>query len=166
MVEWERRNCTGIGIRLQQSIGYCFSLHPLWQAQSNRYKSLCDQLDPWLLSQRNQRVAVDGITTEFIDINRGVPQGTVLGPILFSLMVNDIQLADPRRNFMVKFADDITISIPVSEDSRLWVSQTFASFCKVLTGLSPTPAVRWWIVLCLYRDFPLRRVSWVNSTWA
>ena len=32
------------------------------------------------LSQK-QRVVVDGITTEFIDINRGVPQGTVLGPI-------------------------------------------------------------------------------------
>ena len=48
------------------------------------------------LSQRKQRVVVDGITTEFIDINRGVPQGTVLGPILFSLMVNNIQLADPR----------------------------------------------------------------------
>ena len=69
------------------------------------------------LSQRKQRVVVDGITTEFIDINRGVPQGTVLGPILFSLMVNDIQLADPRRNLLVKFADDITISIPVSNDS-------------------------------------------------
>ena len=60
---------------------------------------------------------VDGITTEFIDINRGVPQGTVLGPILFFLMVNDIQLADPRRNLLVKFADDSTISIPVSKDS-------------------------------------------------
>ena len=65
------------------------------------------------LNQRKQRVVVDGITTEFVDINRGVPQGTVLGPILFSLMVNDIQLADPRRNLMVKFADDIT-SIQVS----------------------------------------------------
>ena len=69
------------------------------------------------LSQRKQRVVVDGITTQCIDINRGVPQGTVLGPILFSLMVNDIQLADPRRNLLMKFADDITISIPVSNDS-------------------------------------------------
>ena len=65
--------------------------------------------------RRKQRVVVEGITTEFVDINRGVSQGTVLGPILFSLMVNDIQLADPRRNLMVKFTDDITISIPVSK---------------------------------------------------
>ena len=69
------------------------------------------------LNQRKQRVVVDGITTEFVDINRGVPQGTVLGPISFSLMVNDIQLVEPRRNLMVKFADDIIISIPVSKDS-------------------------------------------------
>ena len=68
------------------------------------------------LSQRKQRVVVHGITIESIDINRGVPQGTVLGPILFSLMVNNIQLADPRRNLLVKFADEITISIPVSKD--------------------------------------------------
>ena len=68
------------------------------------------------LNQRKQRVGVDGITTEFVDISRGVPQGTVLGPILFSLMVKDIQLPHPRRNLMLKFADDITISIPVSKD--------------------------------------------------
>ena len=60
---------------------------------------------------------VDGITSEFIDISRGVPQGPVHGPIFFSLMVNNIQLADPRRNLMVKFAENITISIPVSKDS-------------------------------------------------
>ena len=75
-------------------------------------KSLCDQLDPSLLGSKKTGVVVDGITTEFIDTNRSVPQGTVLGPILFffylDLMVNDIQLADPRRNFMVKLADDTT----------------------------------------------------------
>ena len=58
------------------------------------------------LNQRKHRVVVDGITTEFVDINTGVPQGTVLGPILFSLMVNDIQLADPRRTLMVKYWRD------------------------------------------------------------
>ena len=41
----------------------------------------------WLIDfQRNgkQRVAVDGNITEFVDINREVPQGTVLRPVLFS----------------------------------------------------------------------------------
>ena len=45
----------------------------------------------------------------------GWPQRTVLGPTLFCLKVNDIQLADPRKNLMVKYADGITITIPVSK---------------------------------------------------
>ncbi len=56
---------------------------------------------------------VDGIVTDFLNINRGVPQGTVIGPFLFSLMVNDINLEDPKSNLLIKFADDFTVSAPV-----------------------------------------------------
>ena len=47
------------------------------------------------LKDRKQRVTVDGITTEFLKINRGVPQGSLLEPILFSIMVNDIKSTNP-----------------------------------------------------------------------
>ena len=65
------------------------------------------------LTNRKQRVVVDGIVTDFLDINRGVPQGTVIGPFLFSLMVNDINLEDSESNLLIKFADDLTVSAPV-----------------------------------------------------
>ena len=60
------------------------------------------------LSNRKQRVVVDGFVTEFVSINRGVPQGTVLGPILLSIMVNDIRPLYPERNLLRRYADDIT----------------------------------------------------------
>ena len=65
------------------------------------------------LIDRKQRVVVDGLETEYVDTTRGVPQGTVLGPFLFSLMVNDIKSVDGDNNLLVKFADDITVSAPV-----------------------------------------------------
>ena len=71
----------------------------------------------WLISfleNRIQRVMVDGIATEYLYINRGVPQGPVLGPVLFSIMVDDIRTADPN-NALVKFADDLTLGVPGNE---------------------------------------------------
>ena len=39
------------------------------------------------LIDRNQRVVVDGLQTEYVDITRGVPQDMVLGPFLFWEMI-------------------------------------------------------------------------------
>ena len=74
----------------------------------------------WIISflaNKKQRVVVDGIETVYVDINKGVPQGTVLGPFLFSLMVNDIKPMNAQNNQLVKFADDITTSAPVKSGS-------------------------------------------------
>ena len=57
-------------------------------------------------SNRKQRVVVDGFVTEFVSINRGVPQGTVLGPILFSIVVNDIR---PVYRWAIFYQNMLTI---------------------------------------------------------
>ena len=51
--------------------------------------------------------------TPFLPINRGVPQGTILGPIPFSVMLNDIQAVNSDRSNLVKFADVIALSVLV-----------------------------------------------------
>ena len=89
----------------------------------------------WIISfvsNRKQRVVLDGFTTNYLSINRGIPQGTVLGQILFLLMVNDICAADEKNNLLVKFADDITVTVPVrnGKDSASLEVNNMKDWCK------------------------------------
>ena len=63
------------------------------------------------LSDRKQRVILPGVTSDWAYICAGVPQGSILGPLLFLLFINDIVL-DIGSNIRL-FADDTSLYIIV-----------------------------------------------------
>ena len=65
------------------------------------------------LTGRTQRVTVNGIKSNPVLVTSGVPQGSVLGPILFLLYIMDAP--DQVNNFMSLFADDSKLFCPLLE---------------------------------------------------
>ena len=81
----------------------------------------------WLmnfLQGRSQRVVLNGIQSQWLEVTSGVPQGSVLGPLLFVLYINDI--AENIQCKLGVFADDTKIySIINNMCNTQWRSQTF-----------------------------------------
>ena len=62
------------------------------------------------LSNRKQRVKVGGSLSSLSDILKGVPQGSILGPILFNIFMNDIFCAI-KDGMLFNYADDNTVLV-------------------------------------------------------
>ena len=73
------------------------------------------------LSNRSQRVVVDGESSETAPVTSGVPQGSVLGPILFLTFIND--MPDCVQSRCRLFADDSIIYRSVNGDDDAAILQ-------------------------------------------
>src|SRR5215510_5399017 len=69
------------------------------------------------LSNRYQRVLLKNsrtnstVVSEWTKVNHGVPQGSVLGPLLFLLYINALPMAVPSKIIPILFAEDTSIII-------------------------------------------------------
>lgn len=68
------------------------------------------------LCGRSQYVDVRGVLSANLMVERGVPQGSILGPLLFSLYVNDLPTIIRKCNVRM-YADDIQLFISCANDS-------------------------------------------------
>ena len=97
------------------------------------------------LQSRTQRVAFNNVLSGALPVNSGVPQGSVLGPVLFCLYIRSLQSIDSVAKCF-KYADDTTflLSIPKAADPCSLISRVIShveSWCsnhKMLLNNSKT----------------------------
>ncbi len=99
------------------------------------------------LSDRSQRVVLEGQTSNTEQVTSGVPQGSVLGPVLFLLYIND--LPNALSSNVRLFADDSIVYREIAtqadcdtlqqdlnkltEWEKTWLMEFNASKCETLT---------------------------------
>ena len=77
------------------------------------------------LSNRQLQVVLDGRSSQEYPVNVGVPQGSILGPTLFLLYIND--LPDDVICDIAIYADDTTLYSMCDQASDLWQQFELAS---------------------------------------
>ena len=60
------------------------------------------------LTNRNQYLKFESCISNLVPISTSVPQGSILGPLLFSIYINDLVMASSKFNYMM-YADDTTL---------------------------------------------------------
>ena len=70
------------------------------------------------LDKRVQRVKINSDFSEWMETKQGVPQGSILGPLLFNIYINDIFLHLNKSN-LCNYADDNTIWLSSTDMNEL-----------------------------------------------
>ena len=58
-------------------------------------------------------MGIRGVVSDWVEVLSGVPQGSVLGPLLFLIYINDFGI----DNWILKFADDTKIFTRITDDN-------------------------------------------------
>ena len=107
-------------------------------------KLLVIQLNPYIiqwvssyLTHRSQIVVVEGTCSPVLPVLSGVPQGSVLGPLLFLIYINDIATQVSPGSSISLFADDMALYRPICStvdfsvvqydisSTSLWIKNNF-----------------------------------------
>ena len=67
------------------------------------------------LSNRKQRIVLNGQHSSWADIKAGVPQGSILGPLLFLIYIND--LTEHLHSNQKLFGDDTSLFSTITDEA-------------------------------------------------
>ena len=89
------------------------------------------------LTNRQQYVDIEGTYSNTLSITTGVPQGSILGPLLFIIYINDFPCASDLFDFII-YADDTTLSSTLNifqTQTVLNATEINSELCKINTWL-------------------------------
>ena len=108
------------------------------------YDGIKDSALNWFesyLTNRTQYVNCNGISSSIRKIETAVPQGSILGPLLFMIYMHDIHTVSNNLNFIL-YADDTTLNSPMCSFTRgcggnidIVSTLSIQNWTKFLTGL-------------------------------
>ncbi len=117
------------------------------------------------LTNKKQYVEMDGIKSDMLGITAGVPQGSILGPLLFIIYINDIANLSNLFDFII-YADDTTLSttleIIIHDRNN---SEIQSSISKELIGINDwlkTNGLSLNINKCKYMIFQTPQKRWIH----
>jgi ribonucleases P/MRP protein subunit RPP40 len=113
--------------------------HPKLLTEQNAY-SLSGLLLPWInafLYGRSQSTIFNSCQSDLVPVISGVPQGSVLGPALFLLYINDVSIIFQNLSVTYKlYTDDITLYSCYTTNCRC--AQNLSEAIEHLSGWSQT----------------------------
>ena len=109
LTEMDSKKLTGV-VFLNLKKAFDTVDHALLLTKLRNYGIRGDELS-WVtsyLTDRTQSVSLENVTSDSMDISYGVPQGSILGPLLFTFYINDLSSVTKTCN-VILYADDTAI---------------------------------------------------------
>lgn len=115
----QRKHVVGIFLDLSKAFDTISHSKLLDKLQNYGIRGNCLELLRNYLGSRKQITKFDSIKSELENVQYGVPQGSVLGPLLFLIYINDIVNATTLGHFVI-FADDTNIFVSANSKAEAY----------------------------------------------
>ena len=128
-----------------------------------RFYGFCDPLLSWIedyLTNRRHRVIIDGMSSQWKHVTSRVPQGSLIGPILFLVYINDINLELSPDTILPLYADDAKCCRVISSQMVCEISK---DDLRSITNWSEIWDMKFNIGKCKYFCITIKRNPIINT---